>query len=151
MKAFSSNYSASRAALLEAAETFKAYRTLLADGFCQPSYELFLCEAIAKGRIKADGFFTDPLKRKAWCSAKWNSTSTVPVLDPVKEVTAAKMRCEQGFSTREQETVGLNGGDFKSNAQQLERENALIAKANAAMGAQAGTTNHTFVDLGGGQ
>lgn len=150
MKAFSSNYSASRAALLEAAETFKTYRTLLADDFCQPSYELFLCEAIAKGRIKADGFFTDPLKRKAWCSAKWNSTSTVPVLDPVKEVTAAKMRCDEGFSTREQETVALNGGDFKSNAQQLERENALIARANAAKGVQAGTTNNTFVDLGGG-
>lgn len=151
MKAFSSNYSASRAALLEAAETFKAYRTLLADDFCQPSYELFLCEAIAKGRIKAEGFFTDPLKRKAWCSAKWNSTSTVPVLDPVKEVTAAKMRCDEGFSTREQETVALNGGDFKTNAQQLERENALIARANAAKGVQVGTTNNTFVDLGGGQ
>lgn len=149
MKAFSSNYSASRAALLEAAETFKTYRTLLADDFCQPSYELFLCEAVAKGRIKADGFFTDALKRRAWCSAKWNSTSTVPVLDPVKEVSAAKMRCEEGFSTREQETVALNGGDFKSNAQQLERENALIARANAARG-NAGATNQTFVDLGGG-
>lgn len=151
MKAFNSSYSASRAALLEAAETFKTYRTLLADDFCQPSYELFLCEAVAKGRIKAEGFFTDPLKRKAWSSAMWNSTSTVPVLDPVKEVSAAKMRCEEGFSTREQETVALNGGDFKSNAQQLERENALIAKANAAKGAGAGTTNNTFVDLGGGQ
>lgn len=151
MKAFNSSYSASRAALLEAAETFKTYRTLLADDFCQPSYELFLCEAVAKGRIKAEGFFTDPLKRKAWCSAKWNSTSTVPVLDPVKEVSAAKMRCEEGFSTREQETVALNGGDFKSNAQQLERENALIARANATKGVQAGTTNNTFVDLGGGQ
>jgi hypothetical protein len=68
----------------------------------------------------------------------------------VKEVTAAKMRCDEGFSTREQETVALNGGDFKSNAQQLERENALIARANAAKGAGAGTTNNTFVDLGGG-
>lgn len=150
MKAFSSNYSASRAALLEAAETFRKYRMFLTDGFCQPSYELFMSEAVAKGRIKAEGFFTDPLKRKAWCGAKWNSTATVPVLDPVKEVTAAKLRCEEGFSTREQETVALNGGDFKSNAQQLERENALIAKANAARGGQA-TTNNTFVDLGGGQ
>ena len=150
MKAFSSNYSASRAALLEAAETFRKYRMFLTDGFCQPTYELFMSEAVAKGRIKAEGFFTDPLKRKAWCGAKWNSTATVPVLDPVKEVTAAKMRCEEGFSTREQETVALNGGDFKSNAQQLERENTLIAKANAARGGQ-GTTNNTFVDLGGGQ
>lgn len=132
LKSFNSSYSASRAALLEAAETFRKYRTYMEDDFCQPVYSLFLAEAVATGRIKADGFFSDPLRRKAWCAARWNSTATVPVLDPVKEVTAAKMRCEEGFSTREQETVALNGGDFKANVQQLERENAMVAKANAA-------------------
>ncbi len=135
LKSFNSSYSASRAALLEAAETFRKYRTYMEDDFCQPVYNLFLAEAVATGRIKADGFFTDPLRRKAWCKARWNSTATVPVLDPVKEVTAAKMRCEEGFSTREQETVALNGGDFKANVQQLERENAMVAKANAARNA----------------
>lgn len=132
LKSFNSSYSASRAALLEAAETFRKYRTYMEDDFCQPIYNMFLAEAVATGRIKADGFFTDPLRRKAWCAARWNSTATVPVLDPVKEVTAAKMRCEEGFSTREQETVALNGGDFKANVSQLERENAMIAKANGA-------------------
>lgn len=135
LKSFNSSYSASRAALLEAAETFKRFRTYMIDDFCQPIYTLFLSEAVATGRIKADGFFTDPLRRKEWCKASWNSTATVPVLDPVKEVTAAKMRCEEGFSTREQETAALNGGDFKSNVTQLGRENAMIAKANAAKNA----------------
>jgi capsid protein len=121
--------------LLEAAETFRKYRTYMIDDFCQPVYSLFLAEAVATGRIKANGFFSDPMRRKAWCAANWNSTATVPVLDPVKEVTAAKMRCEEGFSTREQETAALNGGDFKSNVTQLERENAMIAKANAAKNA----------------
>lgn len=133
LKSFNSSYSASRAALLEAAEMFKKRRTYLQDDFCQPVYEMWLAEAVAKGRIKAKGFFTDPLIHKAWCSAKWNSTATIPVLDPTKEVQAAKMRVEEGFSTREQETVALNGGDYKSNVEQLLRENQKLVEANAPL------------------
>ena len=133
LKSFNSSYSASRAALLEAAETFKNYRMYLQDDFCQPVYEMFLAEAVAKGRIKANGFFNDPLIHKAWCSAKWNPTTTVPVLDPTKEVQAAEMRVKNGFSTREQETVALNGGDYKSNVEQLVRENKMLKEANATL------------------
>ena len=137
LKSFNSSYSASRAALLEAAEMFKKRRTYLQDDFCQPVYEMFLAEAVAKGRIKAKGFFGDPLIHKAWCSAKWNSTATIPVLDPTKEVQAAKMRVEEGFSTREQETVALNGGDYKSNVEQLVRENQKLTEARNALVALA--------------
>lgn len=130
LKSYTSSYSASRAALLEAAEVFKKRRTFLQDDFCQPVYEMFLAEAISKGRLQAKGFFTDPLRHKAWCSAKWNSTATVPVLDPTKEVQAAKMRVEEGFSTREAETVALNGSDYRSNVEQLVQENTMLVKAN---------------------
>lgn len=133
LKSFNSSYSASRAALLEAAEMFKKRRTYLQDDFCQPIYEMWLAEAVALGRIKCKGFFTDPLIHKAWCAAKWNSTATIPVLDPTKEVQAAKMRVEEGFSTREQETVALNGGDYKSNVEQLARENEKLVEANAPL------------------
>ena len=129
IKSYNSSYSASRAALLEAAEVFKKHRAMLEDDFCQPVYELFLAEAVAKGRLPAQGFFTDPLIRKAWCSAKWNSTATVPVLDPTKEAQAAKMRVEEGFSTREQETVAINGGDYRSNVEQLRQENEKLVVA----------------------
>ena len=129
LKSYTSSYSASRAALLEAAEVFKKRRTYLQDDFCQPVYEMFLAEAIAKGRIQAKGFFTDPLVHKAWCGAKWNSTATVPVLDPTKEVQAAKMRVEEGFSTREAETVALNGSDFRTNVAQLVQENTKLVEA----------------------
>lgn len=129
LKSYTSSYSASRAALLEAAEVFKKRRTYLQDDFCQPVYEMFLAEAIAKGRIKAKGFFTDPLIHKAWCGAKWNSTATVPVLDPTKEVQAAKMRVEEGFSTREAETVALNGSDYRTNVAQLVQENTKLVEA----------------------
>lgn len=129
LKSYTSSYSASRAALLEAAEVFKKRRTYLQDDFCQPVYEMWLAEAVAKGRIQAKGFFTDPLIHKAWCGAKWNSTATVPVLDPTKEVEAAKMRVEEGFSTREQETVALNGSDYRTNVAQLCQENAKLIEA----------------------
>lgn len=129
LKSYTSSYSASRAALLEAAEVFKTYRTCFVDDFCQPIYEMWLAEAVAKGRIKAKGFFSDPLIRKAWCGAKWNSSATVPILDPTKEVEAAKMRVEEGFSTREAETVALNGSDYRTNVQQLVQENAKLIEA----------------------
>lgn len=71
-KQFSSNYSASRAALLEAWKAFRMKRAWLVADFCQPVYEIFLSEAVAGGRLKAPGFFLDPLVRKAYCGAQWN-------------------------------------------------------------------------------
>lgn len=130
LKSYTSSYSASRAALLEAAEAFKKRRSYIENDFCQPAYEMFLAEAVARGRIQAKGFFTDPAIRKAWCGAKWNSTATVPVLDPTKEVQAAKMRVEEGFSTREAETVALNGSDYRTNVAQLIQENTKLVEAS---------------------
>lgn len=131
-KSFTSSYSASRAALLEAWKMFRMRREWLANSFCQPVYELFLTEAVANGRIKAPGFFKDPIIQKAWCGADWNGPAQ-GMLDPTKEVDAAQSRVENGFSTREEETIGLTGGDFTKNAKQLKRENDLLAKAQGSL------------------
>lgn len=125
LKEFNSSYSASRAALLEAWKMFRRRREMLANAFCQPVYEMFMTEAVASGRIKAKGFFNDPLVRAAYCGANWNGPAQ-GMVDPVKEVTAAKMRVENGFSTREEETIGLTGGNFLKNAGQLRKENELL-------------------------
>ena len=127
LKEFNSSYSASRAALLEAWKMFKSRREMLAREFCQPVYEFFLTEAVANGRIKAPGFFTDPII-KAWCQANWNGAAA-GMIDPTKEVNAAKMRVEEGFSTREEETMGLTGGDYDANARQLKKENEILVEA----------------------
>jgi len=132
LKSFTSSYSASRAALLEAWKMFRMRRGWLAQGFCQPVYEQFLTEAVASGRIKAPKFFDDPIIRKAWCGATWNGPAP-GMLDPTKEVSAAKMRVDNGFSTREEETVGLTGGDYARNIQQLQKENQLLAEANKSL------------------
>lgn len=117
LKHFTSSYSASRGALLEAWKMFKMRRTFLANKFCQPVYEEWLSEAVAKGRIHAPGFFNDPMVRKAYCGSEWNGPSHGQ-LDPVKEAKAAKIRVEEGFSTRARETVELNGGDYWRNHRQ---------------------------------
>ena len=128
LKEFNASYSASRAALLEAWKMFKMRREMMAKNFCQPVYEMFMTEAVARGRIKAKGFFNDPIIRKAWCGADWNGAAA-GMIDPTKEVAAAKERVAEGFSTREEETIGLTGGDFTKNVKQLKRENRMMKEA----------------------
>ena len=128
IKEFDSSYSASRAALLEAWEAFKMRRQWFTDDFCQPVYEVWLSEAVALGRIKAPGFFEDPVIRDAWCGARWIG----PVqgqLDPTKEAKAAIMQVDRGFRTYEQVTRELGGGDWEDNIEQLVRENEKLKEA----------------------
>jgi lambda family phage portal protein len=127
-KSFLSSYSASRAALLEAWKMFRAKRKWIAKEFCQPIYEEWLTEAVANGRIKAPGFFTDPIIQKAWCQADWNGPAPGQ-LDPLKEVMAAGKRIDLGLSTRETETIEITGGDFDRNINQLAREKQLMDMA----------------------
>ncbi len=124
LKQFTNNYSASRGALLEAWKTFRMYRAWLSNDFCQPAYEEWLAEGVAKGRIHAPGFFQNPLIRKAYSNCAWSGPSAGQ-LDPVKEANAAKIRVEEGFSTRQQETIEMNGGDFFENNRQRIREETV--------------------------
>lgn len=136
-KSFTASYSASRAALLEAWKAFRMRRTWFANDFCQPVYELWLSEAVARGRIIAPGFFNDPAKKKAWCRADWNGPAPGQI-DPTKEVEAAIKRVEQGFSTREKETIELTGGDWDKNIEQVARENELLRKAQGVQQSNPG-------------
>lgn len=127
-KAFTSSYSAARAALLEAWKMFRTRRAWIAKEFCQPIYEEWLAEAVAIGRIKAPGFFSDPAIRRAWCQAEWNGPAPGQI-DPLKEVQAAEKRIEIGLSTRERETIEITGGDYDRNIKQLARENRQMQEA----------------------
>jgi lambda family phage portal protein len=129
LKSFNSSYSASRGALLEAWKAFKMRRTWMTNDFCKPVYEIWLTEAVARGRISAPGFLTDPIIRLAYLQSEWIGPSQGQ-LDPTKEITAAVMAIENGLSTREQETIRLNGGEFSANVDKLAVENQLLAAAN---------------------
>lgn len=142
LKEYHSSYSASRAALLEAWEGFKMRRSWFVDDFCQPTYEVWLAEAVALGRVKAPGFFDDPLIHAAWCGARWIG----PVqgqLDPGKEAKAAIMTVDHGFKTHEQVTREMGGGDWEENVEQLGLENEKLRAAGG------GTYMTSFADSEG--
>lgn len=132
LKAFDASYSASRAALLEAWKAFKMRREWFVTDFCVPIYEIWMAEAVARGRINAPGFFVDPALRAAYLGAEWIGPSQGQ-LDPVKEITAEILAVGEGFSTREQSTIRLNGGQWDANVDQLARENTKLSEANAAL------------------
>ena len=112
-KQFTKNFSSARGSLNEFWRTCGMMRDWFADDFCQPVYEALFSEAVARGRIQAPGFFSDPVIRKAYVDCKWNGPSRT-ALNPSQEVEAAIKRVDAGFSTAEEETAQLTGGDRKS-------------------------------------
>ena len=128
MKCFNSSYSASRAALLEAWKHFQMWRNWFVADFCKPIYETWLTEAIARGRVLAPGFFTDPVIHAAYLGSKWIGPSQ-GMLDPTKEINAEILAISRGFSTHEQSTIKLNGGQWHDNVTQLAIEEQLLKDA----------------------
>lgn len=124
IKHFTASYSAARAALLEAWRYFRQRRAWFASALCQPVWEAFLTEAVARGRLDAPGFFTDPVIRRAWCGAQWIGP-TPGQIDPEKEGKAAEIHKAHGWKTDTQITAELNGGDWDRNVVQRGREERL--------------------------
>lgn len=109
-------------------------REWLTDDFCRPVYETWLTEAIARGRIIANGFFNDPAIRAAYLGANWIGAPQ-GMLDPTKELSAAKMAIEEGFTTRSAEAIKLNGSEYTANVVQLAVENEMLREANKSLSA----------------
>lgn len=143
---FNSSYSASRAALLEAWKAFRMRRAWLTKDFCRPVYELWLTEAVARGRIIAPGFLTDPLIRQAYLQSEWIGPSQGQ-LDPTKEVQAAVTAIENGLSTRESEAIKLNGSEYTANVDKLTLENERLRAANGGTQSQAPSLANAIVNL----
>lgn len=125
MKEFTKSYSASKGALEEAWETFKMRRSWFVNDFCQPVYEAFLAEAVARGRISAPGFFDDPIIRAAWCGARWDGPAQTQ-LDSTKEAQANEILVKNGWKTNEQVTREYYGGNWEDNIQALAAERELF-------------------------
>lgn len=117
---FLTSYTAARAADKRAWLTWFAYQYLLATKLCQPTWELFWHEAVAKGYLDAPGFFTDPLARWAYCNAKWSGP--VPTsIDPIKDAKAEQVLLEAKIKTLKQ-SVEERGGDYEQHIIQLKQE-----------------------------
>jgi lambda family phage portal protein len=121
IKHFTASYSAARAALLEAWKFFLSERNWLTDNFLKIVYEVWMYEAVAKGRIAAPGFLADPITRKAYLGSEWVGP-TKGQIDELKEIKAAKERVDMGVSTLSEVTAEMTGGDWEKKHPQSTKE-----------------------------
>ena len=121
VKHFTSSYSASRAALLEAWKVFKRRRAWLVASLNKHVWEWVIAECVARGFIKAPGFFDDPIKRQAWLGCTWTG-SPMGQLDPMKEANAAEKWLDLNAVTLQQVTAEHFGRDYEDNLPQIARE-----------------------------
>jgi len=135
---FSSNYSASQAAISEFKLFLAPTRMRFGDSFCSPIYEDWLLSQIYVGRVVATGFleaFSDARKDyiyAAWVSSDW-SGNVKPAIDMLKTTRAYTEQAEQGFCTRDRGSREINGTKFSKNVQKLKRENEKLAEAMRPM------------------
>ena len=131
---FSSNYSASQAAINE----FKAYLSkqwmIWGETFCTPVYIDWLLSETLKGRIKAPDLINswrDPEQYDifgAWTAVEWYG-NVKPSMDMKKSAQASQLLVDEGWSTNAREARGINGTKFSKNIKRLRRENELKAEA----------------------
>lgn len=112
MKKFQASYSASRAALEMAWQFFRAERARHVGQFCQPVYEDVIGEAVARGLLPAPGFFTDPLRRRAWVAASWMGPSRVSI-DPMKDANTDEKYLAMGVTSRTRIAAERFGQDYR--------------------------------------
>lgn len=132
---FSSNYSASQAAVNEFKLFLNPVRQNWGDDFCHPIYvDWLLSEALA-GRVKAAGLleaWRDPMqwdRLAAWIAADWTG-AIKPSVDLLKQANGYEKLIELGLITRDRAARETTGTKYSKNVAKLERENELIAKAN---------------------
>lgn len=121
MESFQSSFSAARGSLLQSIKFFMGRRKWLATTFCQPIYETVISESIAKGRLSAPGFFSDPAIFSAYTGSEWIGDEHGQI-DENKAVTAAIDRINAGLSTQKRETAALTGQDWEKVKRQREKE-----------------------------
>lgn len=117
---YSSSYSAARAAMLQAWRFYSLRRWWLTCDFCQPSRELIIDEAVARGLIDLPGY-ADPAKRKAYCMALWIGPAR-GAIDELKEANAAGKRIDIGISNETLETAAMTGEPWQQVYRQRVRE-----------------------------
>lgn len=131
MKKFDTSYSAARASILEAWRFFHARRAWLVRQFCEPVYEAWMTEAVARGYLYAPGFLADPFLRQAYLGAEWIGP-TQGQIDPVKEVQAAEKRLGLKLTSRSEECASMTGTDWEQKVPQILYEEEMIGATAAA-------------------
>lgn len=132
--AFSSNYSASQAAINE----FKIYLNKFWEDFgctfATPIYQEWLISQVLLGKIAAPGFleaWRDPGKHDvfaAWVNVEWLG-SIKPSTDMLKQAKGSELLVANGWSTNAREARITTGTKFDKNIARLRIENEKKADA----------------------
>lgn len=131
---FSSNYSASQAAINE----FKIYLNKVRDhfgrAFCQPIYGEWLLSQALRGVVVADELLAawrdrgQHEKFAAWVTADWTG-HIKPAIDMAKLVRGYAELVDEGFMTRDRAARELTGTKYSHNVKKQRRENEELARA----------------------
>lgn len=117
---YQASYSAARAAMLQAWRFYSMRRWWLVQQFCQPWYQLWFDEAVARGRIPVENY-ADPMRRAAYTSAMWIGPAR-GAMDEGQEVKAAQNRVDAGFSNETIEIAQMVGEPRSAVYAQRKRE-----------------------------
>ena len=132
--AFSSNYSASQAAINE----FKIYLNKIwsefGEEFCMPIYTEWLISEVLIGKITAPGLleaWRNPALYDifgAWLGTDWYG-SIKPSTDMLKQAKGSKLLISEGWSSNARESRTLTGTKFSKNMKRIKRENQMKVEA----------------------
>lgn len=117
---FSSNFSASRGALLLFWRVAQIWRDEMAADYLNPTVEMWLSEEIAAGRVTAPGW-SDPRLKAAWLNSMWVGPPA-PDIDPGRTAKARKDNIEAGVTDIGIEARNYNGSDAEANKAKLTRQ-----------------------------
>lgn len=137
MSKYDANFSASRAALKDWEYTLLVDRHHFARQFYKPCFNFWFEVQVLSNKIIANGYLSARAARnimvlEAYRVCRWVGAN-VPHIDPVKEVTAERLKLGDTASyipltTVEAATEALNGGDSKANMDQFAKELAESKK-----------------------
>lgn len=131
-----SNYSSSRLALLDDRDLWRVLQGWFIEHLLQDVYEDFLEMAILCGALQFPDF---ELSRERFSAVRWMPRGWDWV-DPLKEVTAARMAIRAGLSTQ-QDVLAAKGGDFEDVNLQRRRELDNAAEKKLVFDTDPGQVN----------
>ena len=139
MLEFNSSYTASKAELEAYYMTVRRDQGALASHWCDPHYQAWLFEQVAKGRYpEITGFFTDPLRRELWSDVRHRGDGKMS-LNPLQEAKALEIFEAHGWNTGAGITAEQTGADYDSNVKvRIGEHQRWLAGKLPVPGAQGG-------------
>lgn len=146
---FSSNYSASQAAINEFKMYLNLARSDFSNQYCIPRYMEWLHNELLAGKIEVPGLLEawgDPRQHTlvgAWTMSDWTG-AIKPSTDLLKQARGYRMLIDDGLITRERAAVEINGTNWALNARKLKGEAKVMAAIREILPPAPETSSRDF-------